>query len=287
MMETETAQGNYWSAFDRNIGILTHEEQEQIAEVVVAQAGVGGNSSVALTLAQMGFRRFKLADPDVFDITNLNRQLGANVDTLGRNKAQVVAEEIRRIVPDAEVEVFSHGVSFENLPEFLAGADLVVDGLDSHAMHIRKAMFDLARENGLPVFSSPATGWGAGLGIFDPVMSPSFEQFFGPLPDDIGSPEGQRFVVDFVFKFISTLPTGLDIDFAKRRAEEGKNPVIAVACRQNAALVCTAIYDWLFNLSHFPVVPTTMFFDILGGRVVRTGPKKRALLSLLKRALVR
>lgn len=287
MSETRAMHGQYWSAFDRNIGILTHEEQQRIAEVVVAQAGVGGNSSVALTLAQMGFKKFKLADPDVFELSNLNRQLCANADTLGRNKAEVVGEEIRRIVPDAEVEVLSEGVTFQNLNRFLAGVDVVVDGLDSHVMHIRKAMFDRARENGQPVFSSPATGWGAGLGVFDPVKSPSFEEFFGPLPEDIRSPEGERFVVDFVFRFISALPTGLDLEFAKTRAEAGKNPVVAVACRQNAALVCTAIYDWLFGLSNIPLVPTTIFVDILGGKIVKTGPKKRALLSLLRQILIR
>ncbi len=287
MTEAESMNTEYWSAFDRNIGILTLEEQEHIAQVVVAQAGVGGNSSVALTLAQMGFRRFKLADPDVFELSNLNRQLCATSSTIGRNKAEVVAEEILKMVPDAEVDVFSEGLTLENLDRFLDGAHVVVDGLDSHVMHIRKAMFDRARENGQPVFSSPATGWGAGLGVFDPVKSPSFEEFFGPVPEDLRSPEGERFVVDFVFRFISSLPTGLDLAFAKSRAEAGKNPVVAVACRQNAALVCTAIYDWLFGGSHIPVVPTTVFVDLLGGKIVKTGPRKRALLSMLKQLLVR
>jgi molybdopterin/thiamine biosynthesis adenylyltransferase len=284
--EAQEANQQYWSAFDRNIGILKQEEQGRIAEVMVAQAGVGGNSSVALTLAQMGFKRFRLADPDVFAISNLNRQLCANMSTLGRNKAQVVAEEIRKMVPDAEVEAFTDGVTFENLDEFLRGADVVVDGLDSHAMHIRKAMFDAARENGQPVFSSPATGWGAGLGVFDPDKSPSFEEFFGPVPENLRSPEGERFVVNFIFRFISSLPTGLDLGFARSRAEEGKNPVVAVACRQNAALVCTAIYDWLFGHSNIPVVPTTIFVDLLGGKIVRTGPRKRAVLSLLREILL-
>ena len=281
----QSSQDQYWSAFDRNIGILTRDEQERISEVVVAQAGVGGNSSVALTLAQMGFKRFRLADPDVFEMSNLNRQLGANMNTIGLNKAEVIAEEIKRMVPDAQVEVFSDGVTFENVDSFLKGADIVVDGLDSHVMHIRKAMFDKARENGQPVFSSPATGWGAGLGVFDPERSPSFEEFFGLVPEDLRSPEGERFVVDFVFRFISSLPTGLDLEFAKSRAQSGRNPVVAVACRQNAALVCTAIYDWLFRRSNIPIVPTTVFVDLLGGKIVKTGPRKRALLSVLRQLL--
>ncbi|MGQ4912422.1 MAG: ThiF family adenylyltransferase [Candidatus Thorarchaeota archaeon] len=283
MTLVQEGQWNYWQSFDRNIGILTRDEQERISEVVVAQAGTGGNSDVVLTLAQMGFRKFRLADPDVFEASNMNRQLGATIDTLGRNKAQVIAEEILRMNPDAEVQVFEEGVTLENVHEFLDGADLVVDGLDSHVMHVRKALFDTARSLGQPVFSSPATGWGAALGVFDPVRSPSFTEFFGEVPEDLRSPEGERFVVDFVFRFISSLPTGLDLEFAKSRAREGKNPVVAAACRQNAALVCTAIYAWLFDRGRIPIVPTTIFVDLLGGRIIKTGPKKRAVLSLLKR----
>jgi molybdopterin/thiamine biosynthesis adenylyltransferase len=286
MTEVQSAQGNYWQAFDRNIGIMTMEEQNRISEVVVAQAGTGGNSDVALTLAQMGFCRFKLADPDIFELSNMNRQLGATYDTIERNKAEVIAEEIRMMNPDAEVEVFTEGVTFDNVRQFLEGADVVVDGLDSHVMHIRKALFDTAREFGQPVFSSPATGWGAGLGVFDPVRSPSFHDFFGEVPEDLRSPEGERFVVDFVFRFISSLPTGLDIDFAKARAEMGKNPVVAAACRQNAALVSTAIFGWLFDRGNIPIVPTTIFVDLLGTRIVKTGPKKRALLSVLKHLIL-
>lgn len=286
MTEAQNMENSYWQAFDRNIGILTEEEQERISRVVVAQAGTGGNSDVALTLAQMGFCRFRLADPDIFEMSNMNRQLGATFDTLGRNKAEVIAEEIQRINPAAEVIVYSEGVTLENVHDFLEGADVVVDGLDSHVMHVRKALFDKAKEFGQPVFSSPATGWGAGLGVFDPVRSPSFSEFFGEVPEDLRSPEGERFVVDFVFRFISSMPTGLDIDFAKSRALMGKNPVVAAACRQNAAMVSTAIFGWLFDRGNIPIVPTTVFIDLLGSKIVKTGPRKRALLSALKRVIL-
>lgn len=287
MTEVTEMENQYWLSFDRNIGILSREEQMRISETVVAQAGTGGNSAVALTLAQLGFCKFKLADPDVFEYSNFNRQLGASMSTLGRNKAQVIAEEIKRINPLAEVEVFDEGVTFDNVHRFLEGVDLVVDGLDSHVMHVRKVLFDVARENCQPVFSSPAIAWGAGLAVFDPIKSPTFEAFFGSVPQDLRSPEGERFVVDFVFKFLSSVPTGLDLKFAKSRALEGKNPVVAVACRQNAALVSTAIIGWMFDRGTIPLAPTTLYVDLLGTKITKTGPRKRALLSVLKSLFMR
>lgn len=277
----------YETMTDRNKGIVTDEQQKRISEVLICQAGVGGNSDVVITLTQMGFQRFRIADPDVFDLSNFNRQLGANIHTLNMNKAKAIADEIRRINPDAEVEVLTEGLTFENVKRFLEGADIVIDGLDVSVMRLRKEMFDLARANGQPVFTCPVFGWGAALGIFDPVLSPTFDEVFGEIPDDSDSPKRQKFNANYALQFITARPTGINLKLAKRRAAEGKPPAIAAACRLNAAIVSTAVYGYLFDKGRIPVMPTSLHIDLLGTKLDKTGPKKRWLVKKAASAIIK
>ena len=273
---------HYQRMTDRNTGIVTSVEQQMISRVVIAQAGVGGNSDVTITLAQMGFQHFKIADPDVFEVSNFNRQLGARMSTLSRNKADVIVQEILEINPGADVRAYIDGVTWDNVEEFVNDADIVIDGLDVSVMHLRERMFDLARAKGIPVFTCPVIGWGTGIAIFDPVRSPSFREFFGEIPEDPDSEEWQRFIERYAVNFLSARPTGIDIQLGKKRARQGTPPSIAAACRLNAALVSTAVYGFLFNKGSIPVVPNTLHIDLLGTRMSVTGSKKR---WLIKRAL--
>lgn len=83
----------YWKRVRRNLGWLgdTEEEQrmrqEKLRDVVVGIAGCGGiGGAVADRLVRLGVRNLKIADPDTFDVSNINRQLGATVDNVGKNK---------------------------------------------------------------------------------------------------------------------------------------------------------------------------------------------------------
>ena len=73
---------DYHEAFSRNIGLVTLEEQERLRRSHVAIAGMGGMGGVHLiTLARAGIGSFAIADPDCFELANMNRQYGARVDT--------------------------------------------------------------------------------------------------------------------------------------------------------------------------------------------------------------
>ena len=284
MNETQTAHsvqharvvGNHYQCMtDRNIGMINADEQNRIANTVIAQAGVGGNADIVITLAQMGFQHFRLADPDIYELSNLNRQLGARVSTLERNKARVVTEDVLEINPEAEIKVYPDGITWDNVEEFVDGADVIIDGLDLSVMHLRKRMFDLARVRGIPVITCPVIGWGAGIAIFDPERSPSFGDFFGKIPEDQKSDEWRRFISNYALHFISSRPTGIDVTLGMKRTLEGRPPAVAAPCRLNAALVPTAIFGYLFDKGNLPLVPTTLYVDILGGKISSTGPKKR------------
>jgi molybdopterin/thiamine biosynthesis adenylyltransferase len=273
--EQQTDREAYWEMTCRNRGLISIEEQEIISNTVVCQAGVGGNADVLLTLVQMGFQRFRIADPDTYDLSNLNRQLGGTFDTIGQRKVDVVASELRRMNPNIVVDVYPEGVTEENVEEFLDGAHIVIDGMDN--LIIKKQLFDVARKNGQPVFSSPVIGWTACLAVFDPIRSPTFEEFFGQLPST--AEEQEKFGVRFGSMFMAGSPMELDMAEFRSRVQQGRTPSVAATCRLNAALVCSAVYGWLFDKGKIPVAPLTLQFDLLGARVAKAGPIKHWMIT--------
>jgi sulfur-carrier protein adenylyltransferase/sulfurtransferase len=152
---------SYSAAFARNIGWVTPEEQAVLRRKRVALAGMGGvGGSHLLTLARLGVGAFNIADFDVFDIANFNRQVGATVSSIGKPKVDVLAAMARDINPELDIRVFPRGVDAANLPDFLDGVDLYVDGLDFFAFAARQATFAACWNFGIPAITAAPLGMG-------------------------------------------------------------------------------------------------------------------------------
>ena len=121
--------------------------------------GVGGIHLV--TLARLGIGAFHVADPDVFEIANFNRQYGATTRGLGRPKVEVMAEEARAINPELEIRVFAEPIGPANVGEFLDGVDLVIDGIDFFALDVRRLVFREARRRGIWAITAGPIGFSA------------------------------------------------------------------------------------------------------------------------------
>src|SRR6186713_2900679 len=77
----------YERAFQRNLGLISDDEQQVLRRACVAVAGAGGVGGLhLLALARMGIGRFHLADYDTFEVSNFNRQFGATVSSIGQSK---------------------------------------------------------------------------------------------------------------------------------------------------------------------------------------------------------
>ena len=88
-----TLQAYRDEAFSRNIGLLSKEEQDLLANTRVAIPGMGGVGGLHLiTLTRTGVGKFNLADFDTFEPANVNRQFGARVPDFGRPKMEVMKE---------------------------------------------------------------------------------------------------------------------------------------------------------------------------------------------------
>jgi len=120
--------------FARNRGVFLAQEQRGLLESRAAIIGCGGLGGHVITLlARAGVGALTLCDCDVFDESNLNRQVLCRETTLGRNKAVVAREELTAITSHADVRVFPVVAGPDNLPEILHGASIAVDCLDSLA----------------------------------------------------------------------------------------------------------------------------------------------------------
>ncbi len=168
---------DYEAAFSRNIGLVTPEEQQRLRSATIGIPGMGGvGGAHLLTLVRLGVTRFVIADGDVFELANSNRQVGAMVGTLGRPKVEVMAEMARAINPACDIRVMHEAIHSGSMDTFLAGCDIVIDGLDFFAIRARRDLFRRARERGIPVITCGPMGFSAALLLFMPE-SPSFDAF--------------------------------------------------------------------------------------------------------------
>lgn len=136
----------------RNRDKITTEEQTRLRRAKVGVVGLSVGRAAAATLALEGVGgEIRLADPDVLDLTNLNR-LRTGVHALGVNKAVLAARELAEIDPFLAVRIFPEGLSDETLDAFLTDGgrlDLLVEECDDIYMKFR--VRERCRELGIPV----------------------------------------------------------------------------------------------------------------------------------------
>ena len=130
----------------------------RIRAAQVAVIGVGGVGSWAVeALARSGIGRLTLIDMDHVAESNINRQLPALEDTLGRLKAEVLAERALQINSALSVEVVEAFVDRENLARMIrSDFDWVVDCIDS--FRIKAAMIAHCRRRKQRIISVGAAG---------------------------------------------------------------------------------------------------------------------------------
>ena len=116
--------------------LLGDEKIERLRDARVLVVGLGGVGAYAAEmLCRAGVGHLTLVDADTVQPTNLNRQLPALHSTLGRSKAEVLAERFRDINPEVELNVLPVFLKDEQIPELLDTNrfDFVVDAIDTLA----------------------------------------------------------------------------------------------------------------------------------------------------------
>jgi molybdopterin-synthase adenylyltransferase len=122
---------SYSNMVNRNIGLLTEGQQECLRKASVALFGLGGLGGViAEIFARSGVGSIKIVDYDKFEPTNLNRQIFAFQETLGRWKTDVTEEFLKKINPELKIEKFNK-VDVDNIDEILKNTSIAVLAIDS------------------------------------------------------------------------------------------------------------------------------------------------------------
>ncbi|MBX3667655.1 MAG: ThiF family adenylyltransferase [Rhodocyclaceae bacterium] len=285
-MDGQHRDFSYEQAFSRNVGWVTQAEQAQLKSKRVAIAGLGGVGGFHLqTLARLGIGEFSIADFDVFDIVNFNRQAGAMMSTLGRRKIDVLAEQTRDINPEVDLRLFDQGVTADNLDDFLRGADLYVDGLDFFAFEARRATFAACARLGIPAVTAAPLGMSAALLVFLPGAM-TFEEYFqlDGLPE---LEQAVHFLVGLApaAMHIEYLVDPTRLDLANRRG-----PSTPMACYLCAGVAATEGLKIMLGRGDVLAAPWAHQFDAFSNRLKRTRrengnshPLQRRRISALKK----
>jgi tRNA A37 threonylcarbamoyladenosine dehydratase len=144
--------------FSRTQLLLGIEAMRSLAEARIAVFGIGGvGGYVCEALVRSGVGHFVLVDSDLVSFTNLNRQIIASLDTVGKPKVEVMAQRMRSINPDVEVEERRCFYLPENADSFdFSSYSYVVDAVDTVAAKIEIIL--RAQKAGIPVISSMGAG---------------------------------------------------------------------------------------------------------------------------------
>lgn len=279
---------DYNTAFSRNIGWVTEEEQERLRNCRVAIGGLGGVGGVhLLTLARLGIGKFNVADFDKFDFVNFNRQVGATMSSIDRPKIEVLEEMARDINPELELRLFPEGISSQNLNEFLDGVDVYVDGLDFFAFDIRRETFAACRSKGIPVVTAAPLGLGTAVLVFSP-SGMSCEDYFG----FAGCDELEMAIRFLIGLSPAVLQRGYVADMSRISLPERRGPSSIASCQLCAGVAAIETLKLLLGRGEIRYAPWASQFDAYRMRYVRTwrpgghrNPLQRLMRYLLRKQL--
>lgn len=261
-MQDSSPTFEYNSAFARNLGLLTPEEQEKVRNFTIAIPGMGGVGGAHLiSLVRQGFEKFKIADPDTFELKNFNRQYGAKLATIDQPKVAAMKQEALAINPNCQIEVFPDGVTTDNITDFLQGVDLAVDALDAFAIDARRLFCNSALEKQIPVITAGPIGFGTGFLIFKPG-GPSFDKYFA-------LHEGQTEEFQTLSFFAGLVPKLLQRSYMQRtNLSEKRGPSSIGAVNLCAGVVTIYALKVLLKKGRVRAVPYYHQFDVMKERYV-------------------
>lgn len=153
--------------YARNFDTLSRTEQDRLASAKVVVLGLGGlGGGVCEMLARTGVGHLVLVDGDVFEASNLNRQLLCTEALVGTSKAKAAEKRVRAVNSQVTVTPVAAYADETSLYDMIRGSDLVVDCLDS--IHGRFMLQDAAKKARMPVVAGAIAGVSGQVTVFFP-----------------------------------------------------------------------------------------------------------------------
>lgn len=142
----------------RNRDAISEEEQKTLAAKRVLVVGCGGLGGMVIEcLARTGVGHLRVVDGDLFEASNLNRQILCSTMNLNRPKTLAAKQRVMAVNPLVEVDVVQADLTAENALNLLADCDAAVDCLDN--IPSRLILQQAAKTAGVPVVHGAVAGW--------------------------------------------------------------------------------------------------------------------------------
>lgn len=153
--------------YERNGLSVSPQETETLHGKHVCVVGCGGLGGYLIELlGRVGVGSITAVDADVFEETNLNRQLLSDTEVMGRKKAEIAAERMHRVNPEISLIPVCERLTRENAEEILRGQDLVLDAVDS--ISSRLLLEDCCEQLHIPLIHGAIGGWYAQVSVIWP-----------------------------------------------------------------------------------------------------------------------
>ena len=144
--------------YTRNMNTFSLDENQQFKKFNICVVGCGGLGGYVLEmLGRLGIGSITGIDGDVFDETNLNRQILSTEEVLGREKAMVAEERMKAVNSEVHFNPIVAFMDEGNAEDILKGHHLVVDALDN--IKTRKIVAAACEKLGIPLIHGAIAGW--------------------------------------------------------------------------------------------------------------------------------
>ena len=164
------------------------EGQQRLVDAHVLVVGAGGlGSPVALYLAASGVGHISIADHDVVDITNLQRQIAHTTARVGQTKVDSASQAMLALNPEVRVTALPHKLDAAQLDALVPTVQVVVDCCDN--FETRQAVNAACVKHQVPLVSGAALRMDGQLAVYDARddKSPCYACIFPPdqVPEEV------------------------------------------------------------------------------------------------------
>ena len=153
--------------YERNYSTISEEDMITLKNSKVLVIGCGGLGGYIIEmLTRIGVGYITVVDGDVFDETNLNRQLYSTMANLGMSKSDAVKERVSQINPDTHLTAISVKLTHQNIGSIVEGHDVVIDAVDN--ITTRLLLESACSEHVMPLIHGAIAGWYFQLSVIMP-----------------------------------------------------------------------------------------------------------------------
>lgn len=166
----------YQNMISRQKEIFSEEEQEILRTTPIVIIGCGGlGGTIIEQFVRAGFEELTIVDQDVFDETNLNRQVRSNLDTVGKSKVKITKSAMEQINPNINITDYDLTIDEKNISKILKGNKILVDAVDN--VYTRVLISREAKQQSMVFVHSAVEKTMGQLSVFEP-NSVSYEELF-------------------------------------------------------------------------------------------------------------